>query len=177
MAKRELSGTLRNLKFMQRATLKVEKKKNDEEPNENSPSLSTVRKKCVVITDWDPQPQPSALVGRMSFQSFNPYIEKLNEEALNGQRTVGSTKSCSSNEGKVSFSQNASCLDEPECPKIEPSQESNGNMKRKQSEAVSEQHYPNKFRKNGKGNAFKHRKSKKVDWSVLKPSKTQTQTG
>jgi len=27
----------------------------------------------VVITDWDPQ--PGALLGRMSFQSFNPSIE------------------------------------------------------------------------------------------------------
>ncbi|CAH2065179.1 unnamed protein product, partial [Thlaspi arvense] len=145
----------------------------NEEPNERFPSLSTVRKKwyCihftrVVITDWDPQ--PGEFVGRMSFQSFNPYIEKLNEEALNGQRTDGSTKSCSSNEGKMSVSQNASCLDEPECPEVEPSQESNGDMKRKQSEVVFEQQYPNKFLRNGKG--------KKLDWSVLKRSKPQTQT-
>ncbi|KAL1188030.1 hypothetical protein V5N11_025561 [Cardamine amara subsp. amara] len=74
MAKREISGTLRNLKFMQRAVLKDVKKKNDDEdPIVNLASLSTVRKKCVVITDWDPQ--PGALVGRMPFQSFNPSIE------------------------------------------------------------------------------------------------------
>ncbi|KAG7559890.1 hypothetical protein ISN45_Aa05g014610 [Arabidopsis thaliana x Arabidopsis arenosa] len=73
MAKREISGTLRNLKFMQRSVMKDEKKKNyEEEPNGKLTSLSTVRKKCVVITDWDPQ--PGALVGRMSFQSFNPSI-------------------------------------------------------------------------------------------------------
>ncbi|VVB04621.1 unnamed protein product [Arabis nemorensis] len=55
----------------------------------------------VFITDGDPQ--PGALVGRMSFQSFNPSIEKLNEEALNGQRTDGFIASCSSKEAKMSL--------------------------------------------------------------------------
>jgi M-phase phosphoprotein-6 len=83
---------------MQRSSLKVEKKKADEEePNGSFPSLRTVAKKCVVITDWDPQ--PGALLGRMSFQSFNPSIEKLHEEAING----GNPSSSSSNGGKKSF--------------------------------------------------------------------------
>ncbi|CAA0410865.1 unnamed protein product [Arabidopsis thaliana] len=171
MAKREISSTLRNLKFMQRSSLKVEKKKADEEePNGSFPSLGTVAKKCVVITDWDPQ--PGALLGRMSFQSFNPSIEKLHEEAING----GNPSASSSNGGKKSFS-------EPESSKVEPSGETDGDLKRKQSEVVSEeQNRPNKsprsFDKpspsNKKGNGFKKPKSKKVDWSVLRPPKPQT---
>ncbi|VVB16595.1 unnamed protein product [Arabis nemorensis] len=167
MAKREISSTLRNLKFMQRSAVKEEKKKNVEEPNGNFPSLGgTVAKKCVVLTDWDPQ--PGALLGRMSFQSFNPAIEKLNEEAINGGKTDASPSSSSSSS------------------KVEPSRETNGELKRKQSEVVSdEQNHPNKSPRklqsndkpspsNKKGNAFKKPKSKKVDWSVLKPPKPQT---
>ncbi|KAG7538554.1 hypothetical protein ISN44_As13g023050 [Arabidopsis suecica] len=175
MAKREISSTLRNLKFMQRSALKVEKKKVDEEePNGSFPSQGTVAKKCVVITDWDPQ--PGALLGRMSFQSFNPSIEKLNEEAINGGKKDASPSSSSSNGGKRSFS-------EPESSKVEASRETNGDLKRKQSEVVSEdQNLPNKSPRssdkpspsNEKGNAFKKPKSKKVDWSVLRPPKPQT---
>ncbi|EOA14099.1 hypothetical protein CARUB_v10027239mg [Capsella rubella] len=172
MAKREISSTLKNLKFMQRSALKVEKKKADEEPHGDFPSLGTVAKKCVVITDWDPQ--PGALLGRMSFQSFNPSIEKLNEEATNGGKADAT--SSSSNGGKMSFS-------EPENSKVQPSRETNGDLKRKQSEVVSEElNRPNKSPRssdkpspsNYKGNGFKKPKSKKVDWSVLKPPKPQT---
>ncbi|XP_010483577.1 PREDICTED: uncharacterized protein LOC104762060 [Camelina sativa] len=174
MAKREISSTLKNLKFMQRSALKVEKKKVDEEPNGDFPSLGTVAKKCVVITDWDPQ--PGALSGRMSFQSFNPSIEKLNEEAVNGGKTDASPTSSSSNGGKMSFS-------EPESSKVQPSRETNGDLKRKQSEVVSEErNRPNKSPRssdnpspsNKRGNGFKKPKSKKVDWSVLKPPKPQS---
>ncbi|KAJ4869375.1 M-phase phosphoprotein 6 protein [Raphanus sativus] len=102
MAKREISSTLRNLKFMQRSAAK-EEKKIDKEPNGSFSSLgSVVAKKCVVITDWDPQ--PGALLGRMSFQSFNPSIEKLNEEATSGRETDASVPtSSSSNGGRMSF--------------------------------------------------------------------------
>ncbi|CAN8248485.1 unnamed protein product [Cochlearia groenlandica] len=183
MAKREISSTLRNLKFMQRSALKDDKKKkksDDEEPTGNIPSLGTVTKKCVVITDWDPQ--PGALLGRMSFQSFNPSIEKLNDEAINGKNTDASSPSSSSNEAKMSFS-------EPESSKVAPSRETNGDLKRKQSEVVSEEQ--NRLNKsprqlqsgdrpspsNRKGDAFKKPKSKKVDWSVLKPPKPQARNG
>ncbi|CAA7032204.1 unnamed protein product [Microthlaspi erraticum] len=171
MAKREISSTLRNLKFMQRSAVKEEKKKDVEEPNGNFPSLGTVAKKCVVITDWNPQ--PGAVLGRMSFQSFNPSIEKLNEEAINGRKTDASPSSSSSNGGRMSFSE----------PKAETSRETNGDLKRKQSEVVSEeQNRPNKSPKSidkpspsyKKGDGFKKPKSKKVNWSVLMPPKPQT---
>ncbi|XP_031484825.1 uncharacterized protein LOC116253959 [Nymphaea colorata] len=76
MAKRELSSTLRNLKFMQRATRKEEAAKKDEEKPIHS---TTQNRKCIVIMEGDPH--PGALKGRMSFQSFNPFVDKLNEEA------------------------------------------------------------------------------------------------
>ncbi|CAN6806553.1 unnamed protein product [Brassica oleracea] len=135
MAKREISSTLRNLKFMQRSSAAKEekmKKKIDEEPNASFSSLgSVVAKNCVVITDWDPQ--PGALLGRVSFQSFNPSIEKLNEEAIIiGRETDASVPtSSSSNRGRTSFSE----------PKINPSPETSGDLKRKRSE---EQNHPRK---------------------------------
>ncbi|KAF2570000.1 hypothetical protein F2Q70_00005516 [Brassica cretica] len=99
MAKREISSTLRNLKFMQRSALKEEKKKKkiDDDNANFTPSPGSVSKKCVVITDWDPQPR--ALLGRLSFQSFNPSIEKLNEEeSITGGKTdaspTGSSDEC-----------------------------------------------------------------------------------
>ncbi|KAJ4911046.1 scarecrow-like transcription factor 11 (SCL11) [Raphanus sativus] len=174
MAKREISSTLRNLKFMQRSALKEEekKKKTDEEPNGSLPSLGTVvaKKKCVVITDWDPQ--PGALLGRMSFQSFNPSIEKLNEEAISsgGETDAPPTSSSSSSGGKMSYS-------EPN--KVERSRETTnggGDFKRKQPE--EQQHHPSKSMRssdkpspsNRQTDGFKKPKS----WSGLKPPKTQT---
>ncbi|KAF3954074.1 hypothetical protein CMV_020531 [Castanea mollissima] len=81
MAKRELSSTLKNLKFMQRAALREENTKKDEDvkPDGNFCSPSTFNRKCVVIMEGDPH--PGAIKGRMSFQSFNPSIDKLNEAA------------------------------------------------------------------------------------------------
>ncbi|CAH8306338.1 unnamed protein product [Eruca vesicaria subsp. sativa] len=156
MAKREISSTLRNLKFMQRSALKEEKKNkkiDEEEPNAIFTSTSTVKKKCVVITDWDPQ--PGASLGRVSFQSFNPSIEKLNEEAISGPKTDASPTSSSCNGGRMSFSE----------PKIETRRETNGDLKRKQSE---EQNHPSKSLRsnekpppsNQKGNGFKKPKSR-----------------
>ncbi|XP_030956004.1 uncharacterized protein LOC115978122 isoform X1 [Quercus lobata] len=75
MAKRELSSTLRNLKFMQRAALREENTKKDEDvkPDGYFCSPSTFNRKCVVIMEGDPN--PGAIKGRMSFQSFNPSID------------------------------------------------------------------------------------------------------
>ncbi|KAG5376334.1 hypothetical protein IGI04_040930 [Brassica rapa subsp. trilocularis] len=147
-----------DLQFMQRSALKEEKKKKIDDDNANfTPSPGSVSKKCVVITDWDPQPR--ALLGRLSFQSFNPSIEKLNEEALSGRKTDASPTGSSSNGGRMSFSE----------PKVETSRETNGDLKRKQSqEGVSEeQKHPSKSPRssdkpspsNKKGNGFKKPKS------------------
>ncbi|WZZ38923.1 hypothetical protein YC2023_035182 [Brassica napus] len=127
MAKREreISSTLRNLKFMQRSALKEEKKKKkiDEEPNGSFSSLGSVARKCLCGHNRLGS-SARALLGRMSFQSFNPSIEKMNEEAISGRETDASLTISSSNGGRMSFSE----------PKIEPSRETNGDLKRKQSE-------------------------------------------
>ena len=66
----------------------------------------------------------------------------------------------------------------------------NGDLKRKQSEVVSETQYPKKTPKNVQGNeqsspsssskgSFKKPKAKgeKLDWSVLRPSKSHKKRG
>lgn len=98
MSKRELSSTLRNLKFMQRANQKEEKSKKEEEvkPEDNFFSPNTVKRKCVVIMEGDPH--PGATKGRMSFQNFNPAIDKLNDAANPCQPAVSAT--CSNNQSE-----------------------------------------------------------------------------
>ncbi|KAG2595713.1 uncharacterized protein LOC120706008 [Panicum virgatum] len=98
-AKREISSTLRNLKFMQRgaAAQKVEEKAKVEvqeevvaaAPSGVFGSSAQVARKCIVIMEGNPH--PGAVKGRMSFQNFNPSIDKLNEEA----RGDGESKSAS----------------------------------------------------------------------------------
>uniref|UniRef100_A0ACD5TQU2 Uncharacterized protein n=1 Tax=Avena sativa TaxID=4498 RepID=A0ACD5TQU2_AVESA len=93
-AKKGLSSTLRNLKFMQRAAVaqKVEEKADAEAvemeaevvaapvPNGGGVGSSfQVARKCVVVMEGNPH--PGAVKGRMSFQNFNPSIDKLNDEA------------------------------------------------------------------------------------------------
>nr|KJB20048.1 hypothetical protein B456_003G130300 [Gossypium raimondii] len=70
MAKRELSSTLRGLKFMQRAAQREDKVKKEEVKPEES---SAITRKCVFIMEGDPH--PGAVVGLMSFLSFNPSID------------------------------------------------------------------------------------------------------
>ncbi|KAF2581578.1 hypothetical protein F2Q68_00000825, partial [Brassica cretica] len=93
-------------------------------------------------------------------------------EAIGGRKTDASfPTSSSSNGGRMSFSE----------PKTEPSRETNGDLKRKQSE---EQNHPSKFPRSSdkpspsnkkEGDGFKKPKSLKEVWSVLKPPK-QPQT-
>ncbi|XP_059429528.1 uncharacterized protein LOC132163305 [Corylus avellana] len=180
MAKRELSSTLKNLKFMQRAAAREENTKKEEEvkPDGNLTSPITVNRKCVVIVEGDPH--PGAIKGRMSFQSFNPSIDKLSEATANPE----SATSSSSQGGGISFREGGSPMDEAGCSNVDKSnREANGDLKRKQSEVVSETQYPNKSPKdvqsneqsapnNSKG-SFRKPKGQKLDWSVLRPSKSQ----
>ncbi|KAJ0720708.1 putative M-phase phosphoprotein [Helianthus annuus] len=50
----------------------------------------------MVVMEGDPS--PGAIRGRMSFQSFNPSIDKLNEEASNPRQSEGDSM-CSGNQG------------------------------------------------------------------------------
>ncbi|KAE8696675.1 putative Chitin-inducible gibberellin-responsive protein [Hibiscus syriacus] len=171
MAKRELSSTLRGLKFMQRAAHREEKVVKEEEVKPEG--ISTITRKCVVIMEGDPR--PGATVGRMSFQSFNPSIDKLNESALNVCRPDASG-------GRPSSSENGSASEANDCSKVGTDKhEGNGDLKRKQVDMVSKPVYPNKSPKNGKAiqssprsnkaSSKKQSKHEKLDWNVLRPPK------
>ncbi|XP_040991806.1 uncharacterized protein LOC121238826 [Juglans microcarpa x Juglans regia] len=184
MAKRELSSTLRNLKFMQRAASREENKKKEEEfkSEGNFCSPSTINRKCVVIMEGDPH--PGAIKGRMSFQSFNPSIDKLTEAAEN---TVSAT-SFDGKSGGLSFREDESSTDGAGCSNIEKSNcKANGDLKRKQPEVVYDTKNPNKLPKDVQGSqqsspnnskgSFKKPKDKKLDWSVLRPSRGRNKKG
>ncbi|XP_031254975.1 uncharacterized protein LOC116112991 [Pistacia vera] len=181
MARRELSSTLKNLKFMQRVTHREEKIKKEEEvkPDGNFIFPGTVKRKCVVIMEGDPH--PGAIVGRMSFQSFNPSIDKLNEAASNVQQPEASASYSGNQTVRNSERENGSSQDGAECLKVRLPGEGNIDLKRKQSEVESEQQYSNKSPKTIEaGNqsppskhkgSYKQAKRDKVDWSVLRPPK------
>ncbi|KAI3916650.1 hypothetical protein MKW98_026392 [Papaver atlanticum] len=182
MAKRELSSTLKNLKFMQRGALKVEKAKEEEVvveakevTNFSSPN-NTQKKKCVVILEGNPH--PGSLKGRMSFQSFNPVIDKLTEEAANpGQSQMPSPSS----DGKAPDRENGSLRvesDRASVAKLDGYYEDD-------DESVTEIQQPNKPPKDLRGGrgqrssennsrgSHKKQKREKLDWNHLRPPKAQ----
>ncbi|KAF6150334.1 hypothetical protein GIB67_034033 [Kingdonia uniflora] len=184
MAKRELSSTLRNLKFMQRASLKEETKKEEEEEvkksNDNLASANIPKRRCKVIMEGNPHPGASR--GRMSFQSFNPSIDKLNEAAA-------SPCEPSSSDAKTSDSENGLSRTESKVSKSLFHRELDGEyQKRKQPETVAEAEYPNKLPRNTKEEigqrslpkkndaSNKQRKSDRLDWNLLKPPKAQNRS-
>ncbi|XP_051145708.1 uncharacterized protein LOC127261405 [Andrographis paniculata] len=173
MAKRELSSTLKNLKFMQRAAQKDEKEKKEEEvlPAGDFPSCSAARK-CVVIMEGDPHPGQKS--GRMSFLSFNPSIDKLNEEVTGqGKNEYTAASSATKNETSSSREHGSSTATD----NMETTHSAaNGDLKRKQAEVATEPQLPNK--KNNKGNHGSARthsrhpqKHDKLDWNLLRPPK------
>ncbi|KAL9322892.1 hypothetical protein ACSQ67_010945 [Phaseolus vulgaris] len=182
MARRELSSTLKNLKFMQRAAVREEKTKREEEikPDVSIGTTSTaVTRKCVVIMEGDPH--PGALKGRMSFLSFNPSVDKLNEEEARLHQPATETTVSRNQNASVSVRDNNFSVESPECVKIDKkNMEVNGHVKRKQSEVVSETQYPNKSPKNDHDDkqslpssslgTFKRPSGDKLDWNVLRPS-------
>ncbi|XP_027347260.1 uncharacterized protein LOC113858722 [Abrus precatorius] len=178
MARRELSSTLKNLKFMQRAALREEKTKKEEEvtPNVSVGTSTTVIKRCVVITEGDPH--PGALKGRMSFQSFNPFVDKLNEEEARLRQPASESTMSRNQNANVSFSENSSSVENLECANTDEKKfEVNGNVKRKQSEVIGETQYPNKSPKSDHDDkqslpsnslgSFKKPSGDKLHWNVL----------
>ncbi|KAH9609759.1 hypothetical protein KSS87_012749 [Heliosperma pusillum] len=173
----EMSSVLKSLKFMQRAAQKEEKtKKEEEEPKENGNFVppSNVNRKCMVIMEGDPQ--PGTVRGRMSFQQFNPLIDKLKEEAVaNGHEAEASTSSA--------FQSGRSNEREKRPSDMELDDNYlNGEHKRKQPKAVSQKSHPKKLQKNGQGNkqpfpnddrsSHKQPKRDKLDFNVLVPQKS-----
>ena len=79
------------------------------------------------------------------------------------------------------FRENSASVEGPECANMgKKSYEVNGNVKRKQSEVICEEQYPNKSPKNDQGDkqsssnnslgSFKKPNGDKLDWNVLRPS-------
>lgn len=150
MAKRELSSTLKNLKFMQRASNNKEEKAKEAEdvlPDGIFPS-STAPKRCVVIMEGDPH--PGAIKGRMSFQNFNPAIDKLNEEELKLSKPEASVTSSGTTSEIISNRENGSTKDGAENSKVNNKSSTNakGDNKRKQ-DGVSDVRLPKRTQKNG----------------------------
>ncbi|GAA0162419.1 hypothetical protein LIER_39413 [Lithospermum erythrorhizon] len=172
MAKRELSSTLKNLKFMQRAAQREERtaKKVEEIVPDTNFTSSAPPKRCVVVMEGDPH--PGAIRGRMSFLSFNPSIDKLDQETNSGKAEASET--CNGRQREV---------DEEADLVPNGSTGNNGELKRKQTDGDSEAIYPNKSPKNIQANlksspsssqrSQKQSKRDKLDWKLLRPPKAQ----
>lgn len=185
MAKREISSTLKNLKFMQRAAQREEKIKQVEEvvPSGNF-SPSGIVKKCVVVMEGDPHPGLSR--GRMSFQCFNPSIDKLNEEACTPTQAEASTPHSGNQNGKSFVREDESTQNGRDNLELNrTSNSADGDLKRKQPEVAFETPSPNKLKKNfqsapearrGDREFKKQPKGQKLDWNVLRPPKSQKKT-
>ncbi|RDX83482.1 hypothetical protein CR513_35590, partial [Mucuna pruriens] len=127
-------------------------------------------------------PHPGAFKGRMSFQNFNPSIDKLNEEEARLRQPAAEITISRNQNANVSFRENSSSVEGSECANMDKKRlEGNGNVKRKQSEVHGEAQYPNKSPKNGHNDgkqsspsnslgSFKKPTGDKLDWSVLRPS-------
>ncbi|XP_058109612.1 uncharacterized protein LOC131252870 isoform X2 [Magnolia sinica] len=187
MSKRELSTTLKNLKFMQRAVQKQEKTKSEQElkPDRAFVSSTTQNRKCKVIMEGNPH--PGALKGRMSFQSFNPSIDKLNEEAENPCQPQTSATSSGDQDEQMPDRENGFSQTRTENSNIAgESSPSDPDHKRKQLEMDGGSQSPyksqRKLSKDGDGQSssndrkgsFKQPKRDKLDWSVLRPPKPST---
>ncbi|KAL9238757.1 hypothetical protein vseg_013137 [Gypsophila vaccaria] len=182
MGKMEMSSVLKNLKFMQRAAQKEEKIKEEEQPKADGNFIppNNVNRKCVVILEGDPQ--PCTVRGRMSFQNFNPSIEKLIEEdeaaKANGAEasTSSAFQSGRSNERKNKPSESTG-MDLGD-------NDADGERKRKQPKDISQTSHPKKLQKNSLGNnqrsstvngsSHKQPKRDKLDFNVLVPQKSSS---
>ncbi|KQK02671.1 uncharacterized protein LOC100838897 [Brachypodium distachyon] len=195
-ARKELSSTLRNLKFMQRAAVaqKIEDKTEvDVEveaevltpaANGGFGSSARVARKCVVVMEGNPH--PGAVKGRMSFQNFNPSIDKLNEEA-SGHQTQSASPSNSQEDGA-----NPSRTDDVSASRfrgfnVDSSESiSLNDLKRKEPELEMETPRSQKLPKttgqnvdgesssqsNGRGSR-KSNKHEKLDWNLLRRRKSK----
>ncbi|KAJ7566443.1 hypothetical protein O6H91_02G103400 [Diphasiastrum complanatum] len=108
MKTQSMSSGLLQMKFMQRARMQDEVAKQSEknELQGDSPqwvmpmkSNTGSQNKCVVIMEGDPK--PGALSGRMSFQQFNPSVDRLVEEAegTHKRRVVAISEAAGRNNG------------------------------------------------------------------------------
>ncbi|XP_078446971.1 scarecrow-like transcription factor 11 (SCL11) [Wolffia australiana] len=179
MAKRELSSTLKNLKFMQRSVPKEEKPPEDEtelKVEDGFKSVASVSGKCIVITEGNPHPSESK--GRMSFQCFNPAVDRMYQtsSALPSQNGTSSTRENGiadpsgdmilGSPGKIesrSLKRGQADVDLGDCPA---QQLRKGQRREGSAQATSVN--------NQKASRKQQKKEKKIDWNVLRPPKPQT---
>ncbi|GJZ81821.1 M-phase phosphoprotein 6 [Tanacetum coccineum] len=131
----------------------------------------------MVIMEGDPS--PGAIRGRMSFQSFNPSIDKLNEEASNPRQSEGDATPSGDQGGKLFNRENEESVRWKD--ETSNSNKANGDLKRKQVEEV---HFPNKSpntvegnqssSKNSRKNSHKPPKRGKLDFNVLRSPNSQS---
>ncbi|CAI9108128.1 OLC1v1007656C1 [Oldenlandia corymbosa var. corymbosa] len=183
MAKRELSSTVRNLKFMQRVAQKEGKAKKEEEKDKVEEVVSngifpsrTATRKCVIIMEGDPHPE--AMRGRMSFLSFNPSVDKLNGEETNPPEH-GPAATSSARESETSDRRDITPQARLSSPQVQSisNNGSNGDLKRKSPDVSKEEaSYPHKSPKNAQGDRPLHSNrgsdKQRLDWNVLRPSKS-----
>ncbi|KAJ0962423.1 hypothetical protein J5N97_030251 [Dioscorea zingiberensis] len=170
MAKRELSSTLRNLKFMQRASLKESKPDEDEvklKPDESFGSTPPpARRWC---SDNGGDPHPGALKGRMSFQSFNPSNQLEHQNNIISERSNGPESVTMSENSKVGKPIKEPDVDlkrkQPETETPPPHNSQKGITRDDESQSSSQ---------NQRKNSHKQNKREKLDWNVLRPPKVQS---
>eukprot|EP00262_Sarcandra_glabra_P009297 TRINITY_DN2342_c0_g1_i1.p1 TRINITY_DN2342_c0_g1~~TRINITY_DN2342_c0_g1_i1.p1 ORF type:complete len:192 (-),score=38.61 TRINITY_DN2342_c0_g1_i1:326-901(-) len=188
MAKRELSNTLKSLKFMQRTIQKEEKTKKEEEVKSDGNFLSSTNnhnRRCIVIMEGNPH--PGAIKGRMSFQSFNPSIDKLTEEAANLHQSPVSTTSSSDQSARNTDRESETSQIRLGGLNIARTDDcSDLDHKRKQPEIVNGKQSLYKSPRNASGesdgessqnnrqSSHKQQKRKNLNWRVLRPPKAQT---
>ncbi|KZV28646.1 hypothetical protein F511_13778 [Dorcoceras hygrometricum] len=160
------------------ASQKVEKLEKEEQvvAAGDFPS-SSATKRCVVIIEGEPH--PGATRGRMSFLSFNPSIDKLNEEACDLSQNGSTATSSGRQTETTSTRENTSLQDDSESDNLI----NDGELKRKHPDLSSESSYPNKSRKNSvqhqdsspssSRSSQKQQKREKLDWNILQPPKHQ----
>ncbi|EPS74281.1 hypothetical protein M569_00479 [Genlisea aurea] len=185
MAKRELSSTLKNLKFMQRAAAKKEETKKEENASAVGEFVSAgAVRRCVVVYETDPHPSR----GRMSFLNFNPSIDKLNgEEASSSHGEAKSSAADSARQSEEpSIRENGSSnigMDELDLNLSSSNANANIDLKRKQVGGDPDTGKTIKLRKHdqdksgmhpsssSRGQFRKQHKRENKNWKVLLPPK------
>ncbi|KAM0860731.1 hypothetical protein ACQ4PT_046353 [Festuca glaucescens] len=186
LEKKGLSSTLRNLKFMQRAAVaqKLEEKADavvemEAEvvlaPAANGGGVGSsvqVARKCVVVMEGNPH--PGAVKGRMSFQNFNPSIDKLNDEA-SGRPTQSASPSNSHEDiANTSRTDDVTAASRFRDFNIDSSESiSLSELKRKEPELEMETPPSQKLRKTSVFGNRKSNKRGKLDYNLLRQGKSK----
>lgn len=162
---------------MQRSRLKEESVKKEEE-EEQATSSKSGNWKCVVIMEGDPM--PGAVIGRMSFQNFNPSIDKLNDEVedIDKKRSISTTSIADRNRMNTDGDNEVSHNGSDDVNKNQENDDSDLQSKKLKVEANVQSSYcspTNSIRRNlSQSSSVEGRKTSqqefhKLDWKHLRP--------